>query len=143
VARLAQLAPSTCDGRIEYELGARMTVRFGSPQIPDPMAQLEATTQVARIAQQEGLDSLWVFDHFQSVPDECSRMSLVEPRPAAGYFVILFRSTCVALQFADQADVAERCGWRRFGPSRRSSARQRTSLSSSGPSSTRAWTTSF
>ncbi len=55
-----------------------MTVRFGVhvPQgwtmdleeIDDPIAQYEAMTTVAKIADKGAWDSIWVFDHFHTVP---------------------------------------------------------------------------
>jgi F420-dependent oxidoreductase-like protein len=55
-----------------------MTVKFGTfvPQgwrmdlveIRDPVEQYEAMTQVGLAAEQSGYDSIWVFDHFHTVP---------------------------------------------------------------------------
>ena len=55
-----------------------MPVRFGAfvPQgwrmdlaeIDDPIEQYETMTQVARVADEGGWDSIWVFDHFHTVP---------------------------------------------------------------------------
>ncbi len=55
-----------------------MAVRFGVfvPQgwrmdlaeIPDPIAKYEAMTAVARAADEGGWDSIWVYDHFHTVP---------------------------------------------------------------------------
>lgn len=55
-----------------------MTVQFGVfvPQgwrmdlvgIPDPIAQYEAMTRVARAADESAYDSIWVYDHFHTVP---------------------------------------------------------------------------
>jgi alkanesulfonate monooxygenase SsuD/methylene tetrahydromethanopterin reductase-like flavin-dependent oxidoreductase (luciferase family) len=62
-----------------------MTTRFGVfvPQgwrmdlaeIVDPIEQYEIMTRVARAADEGGWDSIWVFDHFHTVP--CSRPSLI------------------------------------------------------------------
>ena len=56
-----------------------MSVRFGvfAPQgwrmdltaIADPVEQFEAMTNVARVADQGPWDSVWVYDHFHTVPD--------------------------------------------------------------------------
>src|ERR687893_1534679 len=55
-----------------------MTTRFGVfvPQgwrmdlaeIEDPIEQFETMTRVARAADEDGWDSIWVFDHFHTVP---------------------------------------------------------------------------
>ena len=55
-----------------------MSVKFGVfvPQgwrmdlveIRDPLAQYEAMTAVGRDAEQAGFDSIWVYDHFHTVP---------------------------------------------------------------------------
>ena len=55
-----------------------MSVKFGTfvPQgwrmdlveIDDPLEQYEAMTQVGKAAEQAGYDSIWVFDHFHTVP---------------------------------------------------------------------------
>jgi F420-dependent oxidoreductase-like protein len=55
-----------------------MTVKFGVfvPQgwrldlveIDDPIAQFEAMTNVAKAADETGWDSIWVYDHFHTVP---------------------------------------------------------------------------
>jgi F420-dependent oxidoreductase-like protein len=55
-----------------------MTTRFGVfvPQgwrmdlaeIDDPIEQFETMTRVARVADEGGWDSIWVFDHFHTVP---------------------------------------------------------------------------
>jgi hypothetical protein len=55
-----------------------MAVKFGVfvPQgwkmdlvgIPDPAEQYEAMTRVARAADEAGFDSIWVFDHFHTIP---------------------------------------------------------------------------
>jgi F420-dependent oxidoreductase-like protein len=55
-----------------------MTVRFGVfvPQgwrmdlveIDDPIEQYEAMTRVARVADEGGYDSIWVYDHFHTTP---------------------------------------------------------------------------
>ena len=55
-----------------------MTIRFGLfvPQgwrmdleeIEDPVEQYEAMTRVAQVADEGGWDSVWVFDHFHTVP---------------------------------------------------------------------------
>jgi len=55
-----------------------MAVRFGAfvPQgwrmdlaeIEDPIEQYETMTRVARTADEGGWDSIWVFDHFHTVP---------------------------------------------------------------------------
>ena len=55
-----------------------MTIPFGVfvPQgwrldlvgIPDPVAKYEAMTQVARVAEESGFDSIWLYDHFLTVP---------------------------------------------------------------------------
>jgi F420-dependent oxidoreductase-like protein len=55
-----------------------MTTRFGVfvPQgwrmdlaeIDDPVEQFETMTRVARVADEGGWDSIWVFDHFHTVP---------------------------------------------------------------------------
>ena len=55
-----------------------MAVQFGTfvPQgwkmdlvgIPDPADQYEAMSRAARVAEQAGFDSVWVYDHFHTVP---------------------------------------------------------------------------
>jgi F420-dependent oxidoreductase-like protein len=55
-----------------------MAVKFGVfvPQgwkmdlvgIPDPVEQYEAMTRVARVADETNFDSIWVYDHFHTVP---------------------------------------------------------------------------
>lgn len=55
-----------------------MTVKFGVfvPQgwkmdlvgIPDPVEQYEAMTRAAKAAEEAGFDSIWVYDHFHTVP---------------------------------------------------------------------------
>jgi len=55
-----------------------MAVKFGVfvPQgwkmdligIPDPAEQYEAMTRVARAADEAGFDSIWVYDHFHTIP---------------------------------------------------------------------------
>ena len=60
-----------------------MSMRFGVflPQgwrqdldeIGDPVQQYEAMTHVARVAEDEGYDSLWVFDHFHAVPEPAQK----------------------------------------------------------------------
>src|SRR6478736_423204 len=55
-----------------------MAVKFGVfvPQgwkmdlvgIPDPIEQYEAMTRVARVADETNFDSIWVYDHFHTVP---------------------------------------------------------------------------
>jgi F420-dependent oxidoreductase-like protein len=55
-----------------------MAIKFGVfvPQgwkldlvdIPDPVEQYEAMTRVARVAEEVGFDSIWVYDHFHTVP---------------------------------------------------------------------------
>src|SRR6266508_3091229 len=55
-----------------------MAVKFGVfvPQgwkmdlvgIPDPIEQYEAMTRVARVADETSFDSIWVYDHFHTVP---------------------------------------------------------------------------
>jgi F420-dependent oxidoreductase-like protein len=37
-------------------------------EIPDPVEKYERMTQVARVADEGGWDSIWVFDHFHTVP---------------------------------------------------------------------------
>ena len=56
-----------------------MPIRFGVhvPQgwtmdlteITDPVAQYETMTKVAQIADRGAWDSIWVFDHFHTVPE--------------------------------------------------------------------------
>jgi F420-dependent oxidoreductase-like protein len=56
-----------------------MAVKFGVfvPQgwkmdlvgIPDPAEQYEAMTRAARAADEAGLDSIWIYDHFHTVPE--------------------------------------------------------------------------
>src|SRR5215510_14994791 len=55
-----------------------MAVKFGTfvPQgwkldlvgIPDPVEQYETMTRVAHVAEEVGFDSIWVYDHFHTVP---------------------------------------------------------------------------
>ena len=55
-----------------------MSIKFGTfvPQgwrmdlveIQDPVAKYEAMTQVGLVAEQAGYDSIWVYDHFHTVP---------------------------------------------------------------------------
>ncbi len=55
-----------------------MTTKFGTfvPQgwrmdlveIRDPVEQYEAMTQVGKVAEETGYDSIWVYDHFHTVP---------------------------------------------------------------------------
>lgn len=42
--------------------------RMDLVEIDDPIAQFEAMTQVAQTAEQVGFDSIWVYDHFHTVP---------------------------------------------------------------------------
>lgn len=42
-------------------------------EIGDPVQQYEAMTHVARVAEDEGYDSLWVFDHFHTVPEPAQK----------------------------------------------------------------------
>jgi F420-dependent oxidoreductase-like protein len=37
-------------------------------EIPDPVEKFEAMTNVARVADEGGWDSIWVYDHFHTVP---------------------------------------------------------------------------
>src|SRR5450432_3966484 len=58
--------------------GVKMTVKFGTfvPQgwrmdlveIDDPIEQYEAMTRVGLAAEKAGYDSIWLFDHFHTVP---------------------------------------------------------------------------
>ncbi len=75
-----------------------MAVKFGRfvPQgwrqdlaeVPDPVAKFEAMTAVARAADAEpGWDSVWVYDHFHTVPEptleatfECWTVTAPGPR---------------------------------------------------------------
>src|SRR5262245_6941722 len=55
-----------------------MSVKFGTfvPQgwkldlvgIPDPVGQYQTMTRVAHVAEEVGFDSIWVYDHFHTVP---------------------------------------------------------------------------
>lgn len=55
-----------------------MSIKFGTfvPQgwrmdlveIDDPIAQYEAMTKVGKVAEEVGFDSIWVYDHFHTVP---------------------------------------------------------------------------
>jgi alkanesulfonate monooxygenase SsuD/methylene tetrahydromethanopterin reductase-like flavin-dependent oxidoreductase (luciferase family) len=42
--------------------------RMDLVEIPDPVEQYETMTRVAQAADQAGYDSIWVFDHFHTVP---------------------------------------------------------------------------
>jgi F420-dependent oxidoreductase-like protein len=43
--------------------------RMDLAEIPDPVDKFEAMTTVARTADQGGWDSIWVYDHFHTVPE--------------------------------------------------------------------------
>ncbi len=42
--------------------------RMDLVEIKDPVAKYEAMTQVARVAEESGYDSVWLYDHFHTVP---------------------------------------------------------------------------
>src|ERR671927_819098 len=42
--------------------------RMDLAEIEDPIEQYETMTRVARVADEGGWDSIWVFDHFHTVP---------------------------------------------------------------------------
>jgi len=42
-------------------------------EISDPVQQYEAMTYVARVAEDEGYDSVWVFDHFHTFPEPAQK----------------------------------------------------------------------
>ncbi|HEY0607690.1 MAG TPA: LLM class F420-dependent oxidoreductase [Herpetosiphonaceae bacterium] len=42
--------------------------RMDLVEIDDPIEQYEAMTQVARVAEESGYDSIWIYDHFHTVP---------------------------------------------------------------------------
>ncbi len=42
--------------------------RLDLTEIDDPVEQYEAMTWVARVADESGFDSIWVYDHFHTVP---------------------------------------------------------------------------
>ncbi|HET9015836.1 MAG TPA: LLM class F420-dependent oxidoreductase [Thermomicrobiaceae bacterium] len=42
--------------------------RLDLVDIPDPVEKYEAMTQVARVAEDSGFDSVWLYDHFLTVP---------------------------------------------------------------------------
>ncbi|MEA2530084.1 MAG: hypothetical protein QOG89_1728 [Thermomicrobiales bacterium] len=42
--------------------------RMDLAEIPDPIAKYEAMTNVAKVADEGGWDSIWVYDHFHTVP---------------------------------------------------------------------------
>ena len=42
--------------------------RMDLAEIDDPIEQYETMTRVARVADDPGWDSIWVFDHFHTVP---------------------------------------------------------------------------
>jgi F420-dependent oxidoreductase-like protein len=43
--------------------------RMDLTEIEDPVEQYEAMTNVARVAEESGYDSIWVYDHFHTVPE--------------------------------------------------------------------------
>lgn len=55
-----------------------MTMTFGTfvpqgwrmdlVQIDDPVEQYEAMTRVGQVAEEVGYDSIWVYDHFHTIP---------------------------------------------------------------------------
>lgn len=106
-----------------------MAVKFGLfiPQgwrkdlaeIADPIAQYEAMTQVARAADAEAYDSVWVFDHFHPVPParpgttfECwtimATLARDTERIRLGQLVTCagFRSPALLAKIASTVDVA-------------------------------------
>ena len=75
-----------------------MSARFGVfvPQgwkmdlveIADPVEKFEAMTRVARAADEGGFDSIWVYDHFHTVPE-----TTMKRRSSAGQSPRRWRAT--------------------------------------------------